>query len=129
MALRLSKTQARQYGIRTPKAATTTRQRYGGYASNWEREYAAYLAQEQLRGRIIHWVYEPVRFLLADKSTYKPDFLVQPNYGKLEVHEVKGFWRRDARTKIKIAARMFPMFRWLGIRKVNGLWDVEEFYS
>jgi hypothetical protein len=34
MPLRLSKAQAKQYGIRTPKAATTTRQRYGKKSCN-----------------------------------------------------------------------------------------------
>ena len=48
----------------------------------------------------------------------------------LEFHEVKGFWRDDARVKIKVAAEHFP-FKFVAVRKKKlsegGGWDVEEF--
>jgi hypothetical protein len=46
----------------------------------------------------------------------------------MEMHEVKGFWRDDARAKIKIAADAYP-FRFFAIRKqpakAGGGWEVE----
>jgi len=46
--------------------------------------------------------------------------------GELECHEVKGFWRDDARVKIKVAASIYP-FRFVAVRKVKGGFTVEEF--
>jgi hypothetical protein len=126
MPLRLSKSQAKAYGIRAPKATVSTRQRYGGYASNWEREYAAHLEYDS---KVLHWKYEAIRLILAPKTTYLPDFLVVTYRRPLEFHEVKGFWREKDRIKVKVAARMFPMFTFIGVRKVNGLWEYEQFDS
>jgi hypothetical protein len=51
-------------------------------------------------------------FSLGDDTRYTPDFMVIKNDGTIEFHEVKGFMRPAARVKIKVAARMFPWFRW-----------------
>ena len=46
------------------------------------------------------------------------------------MHEVKGFWRDDARAKIKIAADLYP-FRFIAVqaapKKAGGGWTIEEF--
>ena len=50
--------------------------------------------------------------------------------GTLELHEVKGFWRDDAKVKIKAAAQQYPfVFRAYSKRakKDGGGWKVEEF--
>jgi hypothetical protein len=120
MPLRLSKTQAKQYGLRAPKAATSTRQRYGGYASSWEREYADYLSQDMT---IKAWQYEAIRLILAPKTTYLPDFFVTRLDGRLEIREVKGYLREKDNIKLKVAAKMFPMFRFYLVRKVGDRWD------
>ena len=50
--------------------------------------------------------------------------------GQMEAHEVKGFWRDDARAKIKIAADQYP-FRFIAVtakaKKAGGGWSVESF--
>ena len=46
--------------------------------------------------------------------------------GELEMHEVKGFWREDARLKIKVAAEQFP-FRFVAVTKSKDGWATEEF--
>jgi len=46
--------------------------------------------------------------------------------GDIECHEVKGFWRDDARVKIRVAASLYP-FRFVAVTKTKGGWDIEEF--
>jgi len=81
-----------------------------------------------LRGRTIVWhKFEAVKLRLADSTFYSPDFAVQTISGQIEMHEVKGFWRDDARVKIKVAAALYP-FRFIAVTKVRGGgWKVEEF--
>ena len=78
---------------------------------------------------------------LAKRTFYEPDFMVwlwptvvvdtsedpDPYPGRIEIHEVKGFWRDDARVKIKVAAEMFPMFKFIAVTRKGWLWKREEF--
>ena len=81
----------------------------------------------QGKGEILDFRFEPFRFILAPKTTYLPDFLVV-THKWLEIHEVKGFWRDDARVKIKTAAALFPWFRFLAVTLDNKLgWQFERF--
>lgn len=87
------------------------------YRSETERRYAAYLDSEVNAGMVAAWWYEPMKGLyLAPKTSYTPDFLVQYCDGErgLECHEVKGakIWEKD-RIKAKLAARLYPCFRFL----------------
>jgi hypothetical protein len=105
-----------------------------------EAEYAQQLALDERAGLIQWWAFEPFKLRLADATYYTPDFAVlvwldpDPGSGNistaLEFREVKGFWRDDARVKIKVAAEMFP-FKFVAITKrskiTGGGWDVEEF--
>jgi len=80
-----------------------------------------------LRGRLYVWHrYEGITFKLADDTRYTPDFMVQTVSGQIELHEVKGFWRDDARVKIKVAAALYP-FRFLAVTKEKTGWKAEEF--
>jgi len=73
------------------------------------------------------WKFETIKLRLADRTWYTPDFFVIKTDASCEFHEVKGFWRDDARVKIKVAAELFPMFRFIAIQKVDGEWKTEEF--
>ncbi len=76
------------------------------------RTEAAYQAELELRrrvGEVASYGFEVLKFRLAKDTFYTPDFIVMLSDGKLEAHEVKGFWRDDARAKIKIAAALFPL--------------------
>jgi ribonuclease BN (tRNA processing enzyme) len=53
------------------------------------------------------------------------DFMVINVDDVVEFHEVKGFWRDDARVKIKAAADKFP-FRFIAAQEVGGKWKYEE---
>lgn len=92
---------------------------------------AAYeqLLKEYLFGGLIRWYrFEGVKLRLADNTFYTPDFAVISEDGVIEMHEVKGFWRDDARVKIKVAAEQYP-FRFFIVKakakRDGGGFDVE----
>jgi hypothetical protein len=92
-----------------------------------EAAYAEHLTNEERAGRVIWWKFEAIKLRLADATFFTPDFMVLPSDGLLEVVEVKGFWRDDARVKIKVAASLFP-FRFIAVtRTKGGSWRRESF--
>ena len=91
-----------------------------------EKRYAQNLELRRKAGEITRYSFETLKFILAKNTSYTPDFLViTPEC--IELHEVKGWWREDARVKIKVAAQMFPEFRWIAIQWKNEGWVYEEF--
>ncbi len=101
-----------------------------GVMNKTESAYAASLEFRKLSGSIAWYKFEGIKLRLADNTFYSPDFFVMLADGQLEAHEVKGFWRDDARAKIKIAADMYP-FRFIAVsvkaKKNGGGWAIEEF--
>ena len=91
-----------------------------------ESAYAQQLELLKRGGHIIDWRFDEVNFRLAHNTHYRPDFLVVTDT-RIEFHEVKGFWRDDARVKIKVAARLFPWFKWLSVQWKKDRWTIEEF--
>jgi len=91
--------------------------------NRWEREYAAVLDALVAAGEAVSWRYEALKFRLADGVWYTPDFVVLMADGSLQVVEVKGFLRDDARVKFKVAAGQFPEYEWAMLRKVKGEWE------
>lgn len=77
-------------------------------------------------GQIVEWWYEKWTFKLADDLRYTPDFVIQKPDGLLEVEEVKGFWRDDARAKVKMFVALYP-FAVRAYTKAKHGWDVETF--
>jgi hypothetical protein len=104
-----------------------------GELNKTEEAYRAHLEKRRMAGEVVWYQFEPFRLVLAPKTTYAPDFLVQLASGHLEVHEVKGFWMEDARIKIKFAAEKFPIFKFIAVMKVSEgkgkdpSWTLEEF--
>ena len=81
-----------------------------------EAEYAQLLGLLKHGGDILDWRYEPIKLRLAHKTFYTPDFLViQPD--GFEFHETKGFMRDDAAVKLKVAAQLYPWFRFVLVKK------------
>ncbi len=73
--------------------------------------------------------FEGVTFRLAQRTRYTPDFgFVHPT-GALTFYEVKGFWRDDARVKIKTAARLYPWFGFAAVSWKRKAWHFEEIPS
>lgn len=95
-----------------------------------EAAYAEHLEAKKICGQIAWYIFEGMKFRLADNTFYTPDFMVMLSTGELEAHEVKGFWQDDARVKIKVAAAMYPL-PFIAIKKlpkrVGGGWKTEEF--
>lgn len=86
--------------------------------SDLERKYASKLEGMRRAGEIAAWQYEPITLRLADRTTYRPDFFLLFPDGRAGFHETKGYWRDDARAKIKMAAEQFPWFFFVAV-----LWD------
>lgn len=94
-----------------------------------EARYAGRLEAMKRAGQIVFWKFEAVALRLADRTTYNPDFYLMLPDGSVGFHETKGFWRDDARAKIKMAAEQFPELffvavQWDGKRKE---WRFERF--
>lgn len=54
---------------------------------------------------------------LADDCRYTCDIWERTIGGLLYAYEVKGFFRDDAKVKIKVAARMFPWIRFVVVKR------------
>ena len=100
-----------------------------GVMNNTEARYAQQLDMRILTGDVVRYEFEKLKFKLAPKTFYTPDFyVVTPEC--IEIHEVKGgLWMDDARVKIKVAAEMFPEFKWIAAqwKNKNIGWIIEEF--
>lgn len=97
-----------------------------GEMNKLEAAYASSLEMDRLRGVILWWAFEPVKLKLGKLCTYTPDFLVMRRDGGLECHEVKGFWKDDARAKIRMASALYP-FLFIGIMRKGVVWHREYF--
>lgn len=95
-----------------------------------ERQYAEWLGLEKRRGAVLWFAFEAIKLRLAKRTHYTPDFFVLTHDLRLECHEVKGFWREDARVKIKVASETYP-FRFKAVTKRpkgdGGGWEFEVF--
>ena len=100
-----------------------------GKMNGLEKRYAAHLELRRQTGEIADWKFEPLKLKLAPATFYGPDFGVQRLDGSVELHETKGHWEDDARVKVKVAAAMFPWFRFVGARWDKNVkdWKFEEF--
>jgi len=76
-------------------------------------------------GEILDYRFEGVKLRLADYTFYTPDFFITYR-DHFEVMEVKGFWRDDARVKIKVAAAMYPFFKFVAVQWKKRQWIYEE---
>ena len=98
------------------------------YRSKTEARYADLLKLRQACGEIERWWYEGLKLRLAKETFYTADFLVHiAGKTRLELHEVKGFWREDARIKIKVAAAHYPCFAFVACQYKHGSWSYEYF--
>jgi hypothetical protein len=101
-----------------------------GAMNKSEAAYDGILRDALSLGDIQWYRFEGLKLRLADNTFYTPDFAVMAADGVMECHEVKGFWRDDARAKIKIAAEQYP-FRFKAVqalaKKHGGGWSEEWF--
>ena len=99
-----------------------------------ETRYANFLELRKRADEILEYRFEPMRLILrhaipgrAKGMTYTPDFLVVfPD--RMELHEIKGWWREDSRVKIKAASEQFEWFKFVGVTAgKQSEWEYEEF--
>jgi hypothetical protein len=109
----------------TPKPAATAPAKKPKM-NKTEAAYARHLDALKFSGAVLWWGFEPVNIRLADNTFYRIDFMVQLASGEVQCHEVKGFWRDDARVKIKVAASLLP-FKFIACRLIKGAWEYEYF--
>lgn len=92
-----------------------------------EKRRAIELEAMKRTGAIASWAYEKITLKLADDTRYTPDFFVVEPDGMIRFEETKGFWREDAKVKIKVAASLFP-FRFVSlVAAKGGGWTETEF--
>lgn len=100
-----------------------------GLMNGWERQRAGELEVMQRAKLIRWWLFGSFALRLARATFYHPDFMLLTSDGAIEFEEVKGHWEDDARVKIKVAARMYPQFRFRAIqrktKKQGGGWKIE----
>jgi len=98
-----------------------------GSMNKTEASYAQTLGLLKKAGDVLWFRFEGLKLRLGDKCFYTPDFAVMRKDGLLECHEVKGYWKDDARVKIRVAAEMYP-FRFLAVTVGRlGRWETEVF--
>lgn len=88
-----------------------------------ERLYSFELDEFQRQGIIDRWAYESLKFRLADRTWYTPDFVVWLPDGGIQLVEVKGFLRDDAAVKFKVAREAFPEWEWIMMRRTKSGWE------
>ena len=100
-----------------------------GEMNGLEKRYGAHLDIRKAVGEIISWKFEPIKLKLAQSTFYNIDFLLWMSNGSIELHEAKGHWEDDSRVKIKVAAQLFPEFKFVAVQwdKARGDWKFEEF--
>lgn len=94
-----------------------------------ERRYAQRLSLLKRAGKIQTYRFEAVRFRLADRCWYTPDFLVVLPNNAIECHETKGFMRDDAAIKWKAVADLYPFWRFFLVRWKGPKygWDIQRY--
>ena len=95
-----------------------------GVMNKMEAAYGMLLSGFQANGEIREFFFEAVKLKLGKACFYTPDFMVIRNDGRIEMHEVKGFWEDDARVKIKTAADKFP-FVFIAVKQTKTGWETE----
>lgn len=82
------------------------------FRSRWEANYARYLEYLKQHKKIKEWEHENKIFWFKDFKdnckAYLPDFEVFLNNGKTEYHEVKGWYDKRSKTKIRKTRKEYP---------------------
>ncbi len=97
------------------------------FGSKLEADYDKQLLLEQRLGAIQRYWHHPVSMNLGGGDRIIPDFLVWDWRG-LCFHEVKGHHPnlRASLKNIRLAATVYPCYRWVIVRRAGRRWHEEE---
>ena len=112
---------------RLPRTRQILRDRSG--MNGTERAWSQELEKLRLAGQLLWWRFEPFKLQLGPGAFFTPDFALLWADGELAFDEVKGHWREAARVRIKVAAGLYPFFRFRVVvrgRKGEPAWKIEE---
>ena len=108
------------------RAIAKTNDRMNSYEKAFCKDVLLHLERKE---HILGWAFEEHTLRLADRTTYTPDFMVLHRDHSIWFYEIKGWWRDDARVKLKATAEKFWWFRFLGVtkrpKKDGGGWAYE----
>jgi len=116
----------------TPPSPQSRRGQAGGRAQGGRGMNALEAAYDELlRGRLLlreiaGYSYQGVKFRLADRCWYTPDFLVITLDGRAEAHETKGFLEDDAAVKLRVMREAWPGIALVIVRREGGEWEFER---
>lgn len=95
-----------------------------GRMNKTEAAWAQRLEARKHAGEIVDFKFEALKFRLAKRTWYTPDFMVVLPDRSIELHEVKGgFIREDGLLKFKLARELFPWFRWRMVQRRKTKWE------
>ncbi len=82
------------------------------FRSEWERKYACFLEWRKVNKQIKSWKYEPRTFwflkIKRGVRSYKPDFRVVENDGRVYWAEIKGWMDQKSKTKLNRMKKYYP---------------------
>ena len=99
------------------------------YRSKWESAYAQELDLALRAGAILWWAYEELTLVIGHDVRYTPDFLVRLPNDRMVAKEIKGWFRDDAKTKFRVAAKAHPWLRFEAITRKRGAWITSEVWN
>lgn len=91
--------------------------------NKYEERFRFELGCEHRAGLVTWYGFEAITLKLAADVRYTPDFLVIrpfPEGSRVEVYEVKGHMRDDARVKLRVAASLYPWIQFYLVTNVGG---------
>ena len=132
MVLKMTEKQLRESGIVGERAEVIGARSSGpalksGQMNRLERDFL----EENIKywvetGHVVAYWHEAMKFRLAHKTFYTPDFMLQTGSGEMQIIECKGFMRDDAAVKIKVVASMYPFRVFLARRAKGQGWTLTE---
>lgn len=91
--------------------------------NKWETRYAADVLEPRRRaGEITHYEYEALKIRVGIGAYYTPDWVAWRADGRVEIHEVKGFWREAAKVRWKAVQDRYRGFIFHSATIRGGVW-------
>jgi hypothetical protein len=104
-----------------------------GVMNQTEARFERHLAEHKLIGAVLWYKFEAIKLRLGDNTFLTVDFAIMHADRSIELCDVKGsksVFQEDAKAKMRIAASLYPLFRFTVAyprsRRDGGGWVVEE---